>query len=126
MHNKPASSTMIHGPGHSNEKASQQNHCPKSYPSVHVRFQRQFPLKPDQGMSIKSNSPFCSIANVVNLPQVVVEALAHGLDLVVLAPGILAASSLASLGRPVVGILLRLTATLDGVAHCLIVSQAVT
>lgn len=90
---------------------------------------RPFPeavsLKPDQGTSIEIKFPFCSIANVVKLPQVVVKALAHGLDLVVLAPGILAASSLASLGRGVVGVLLRLTATLHGVAHCLIVSQAV-
>lgn len=62
---------------------------------------------------------------MVNLPQVVVEALTHGLNLVVLAPGILAASSLASLGRTVVGVLLRLTAALHGVAHYLIVSQAV-
>lgn len=70
-------------------------------------------------MPIKSNFPFCSIASVANLPQVVVEALAHGLDLVVLGPGILAARNLASLGQAIVGVLLRLTATLHGVAHYL-------
>lgn len=90
---------------------------------------RQFLFLARPRCPLNQSFPFCGIVNVFDLPKGVVHALAHGLDLVALTPGSLAVISLAILGLTEVSlsgewVLLRLGATLHGMAHYFIVSQA--
>jgi hypothetical protein len=95
-----------------------------------VRF-----LSISQAMVNPPNQSFslCGVANVLQLPELIVHALTHSFDLIVLIRIVLAFIGLNIIRRAgewilatdfVESALFRLVAALHGVAHCFEISQA--